>query len=344
VALVVTALAAFLTAGFAARGLVDDRSPATTSAQIPATPSTAPRVTTPLVAASDDEPVAAVASALGPSVVVIKNADGLGSGVVYDPTGLILTNAHVVGTSKAVTVTLGDGQSLDGTVLGRDTTTDIAVIKVDAGKELPAARLANAAATVGQLAVAVGSPFGLDHTVTAGVVSAVNRPVDNESGVVASMIQTDAPINPGNSGGALANRHGEVIGINTMIFSQSGENNGIGFAIPIDTAMNVADKITGGDSLARAFLGTSTTQPTDGTAGARIAKVEPGSPAEQAGLQVGDVVTSIDGTAVKQSGDLAAAVGTKSPGDHVSVTVQRGDAEVTIDVTLAARSTGAGTK
>jgi S1-C subfamily serine protease len=259
--------------------------------------------------------------------------------VVYDSSGLILTNAHVVGDAKTVTVTLGDGQSIDGTVLGSDTSTDIAVVKVDAGKDLPAARLATTPAQAGQLAIAVGSPFGLDHTVTAGVVSAVNRPVDNQAGVVASMIQTDAPINPGNSGGALANRHGEVIGINTMIFSQSGENNGIGFAIPIDTAKNVADKITGGTSLARAYLGTSTKASTDGTAGALVAKVEAGSPAADAGLQVGDLVTSVDGTAIKQSGDLAAAVGTKNPGDTVKLVVQRDGNEVTLDVTLGTRAT-----
>jgi len=336
VVLVGVALLSFLAAGFVTRGLIDEPS-TIASIERPAVPTTVAGPSTPLVPASEDEPVAAVATALGPSVVVIKNTDGLGSGVVYDASGLIMTNAHVVGTAKSVAVTFGDGQTIDGSVLGRDPTTDIAVVKVDAGKDVPAARLATTDAKPGQMAIAVGSPFGLDHTVTAGVVSAVNRPVDNESGVVASMIQTDAAINPGNSGGALANRHGEVIGINTMIFSQSGENNGIGFAIPIGTAKTVADKITGGDSLARAFLGTSTQQPDDGTPGAAIAKVESGSPAATAGLEVGDIVTDIDGTPVKQSGDLAAAISTRSPGDTIRLTVQRGGTDIVVEATLGTR-------
>lgn len=335
------AAVALLGAGFGTRELIDSKQ-ATTAAAGPnastaASPGIAPSTpgpTTPLLLGSDDEPVAAVAKALGPSVVVIKNTEGLGSGVVYDSSGLVMTNAHVVGSAKTVKVTFGDGNVLDGKVLGADPSNDIAVVQVAPSGEVPAARLATAAAQVGQLAVAVGSPFGLDHTVTAGVVSAINRPVDNSDGIVASMIQTDAPINPGNSGGALANRHGEVIGINTMIYSQNGENNGIGFAIPIDKAKSTADKIVHGDSLDRAYLGVSSKATTDGQPGAVIQKVDAGSAAEQAGVQTDDVVTAVDGTTIKESGDLAAVIGTHSPGETVTLTVQRDGAEQKLGATL----------
>jgi putative serine protease PepD len=340
VVLATVAIAALLGAGFGARGLIDANQvtqvvPAATNTNTAAAVSAGP--STPLVSGNDDEPVTAVAKALGPSVVQIKRADALGSGVIYDSSGLILTNAHVVDTAKTVSVQLGDGTTLDGTVLGTDTGTDVAVIRVQPTTPLTAASLATQPAEVGQLAIALGSPFGLDHSVTAGVVSAVNRPVNGESGVVASMIQTDAPINPGNSGGALANRKGEVIGLNTLIFSQSGENNGIGFAIPIDHVKTVADKIVNGDNLDRAFLGVASQPTTDGKAGAVIAQVEAGSAAAKGGLQAGDVVTAVDTTPIKQAEDLSAVIGTHGPGDQVSLTVQRNGAETKVSVTLAAR-------
>jgi putative serine protease PepD len=338
VVLATVAIAALVGAGFGARGLIDANQ---VNQVVPAAASTAAAVSagpsTPLVSGNDDEPVTAVAKALGPSVVQIKRSDALGSGVIYDSSGLILTNAHVVDTAKTVSVQLGDGTTLDGTVLGTDTGTDVAVIRVQPTTQLTAASLATQPAEVGQLAIALGSPFGLDHSVTAGVVSAVNRPVNSESGVVASMIQTDAPINPGNSGGALANRKGEVIGLNTLIFSQSGENNGIGFAIPIDHVKTVADKLVNGDKLDRAFLGVATKPTTDGKAGAVIAQVEADSAAAKGGLQVGDVVTAVDATPIRQAEDLSAVIGTHGPGDQVSLTVQRNGAETKVSVTLAAR-------
>jgi S1-C subfamily serine protease len=152
------------------------------------------------------------------------------------------------------------------------------------------------------------------------------------------MIQTDAPINPGNSGGALANRQGEVIGVNSMIYSQKGENNGIGFAIPIERAKQIADKITGGTSLDKAFLGVSAKATTDGSAGAAVAQVQAGSPAATAGIKTGDVVTSVGGTEIKSSTDLAAAVGTHNPGDTVNVKLTRGGQDVSVDVTLGSKA------
>lgn len=315
-------------------------------------PTTAPATTnntTPLVSGTDEEPVAAVAKAVGPSVVQIKTQEGLGSGVIYDTKGLIMTNAHVVGQSKSVTVQLADGTSLDGTVVGADTTVDIAVVQVQPAHELAAAHLADSAPIVGQLTVAIGSPFGLENSVTAGVVSAINRPVQGQQGGVESEIQTDAPINPGNSGGALANRKGEVIGINQQIVSQSGENNGIGFAIPIAKAKATADQLLNGGTVDHAYLGVAGAQPAQGQSGAsgqsskssatgaELGQVEANSPAAKAGLKTGDVVVSIDGDSVKDFTDLAAKIGTHNTGDHVKLEVQRGGQTLTVDVTLGAK-------
>jgi S1-C subfamily serine protease len=203
-----------------------------------------------------DEPVVAVADALGPAVVQIRTTGGVGSGIIYDADGLIVTNAHVVGSATDVGVTLSSGAQLSGQVLGTDAAQDIAVIRVDPGaNRLVAAQLATVPPRVGALTVAIGSPFGLRGTVTSGVVSAVDRPLDQQAvdqqpvdppaGTV-KLIQTDAPINPGNSGGALADIHGQVIGVNAGLVSRSGDNNGIGFAIPIATAMAAATRITEG--------------------------------------------------------------------------------------------------
>jgi putative serine protease PepD len=330
------AVAALLGAGFVAGGLVDDASN-TATGPTPTTASAMPVADpTPLVEDDAEEPVAAVAEALGPSVVKIQTQDGLGSGVVYDESGLILTNAHVIAGSTAVQVVFSDGTTADGEVLGSDAANDIAVVQVSV-EELAVARLADEPARVGQLAVAVGSPFGLEQTVTSGVVSAVNRPVqggDDGSGAVVGMLQTDAPINPGNSGGALANRQGEVIGINSMIFSQSGENNGIGFAIPIDRAKEIADALVNGGSVGRGILGVRSTTPTTGEAGAEIAEVTRGSAAAAAGLEVGDVIVAVDGTSIKAQGDLAVAIGSHQPGDQVDVEIVRDGSSMTVQVTL----------
>jgi putative serine protease PepD len=307
-----------------------------------ATTSQGPQPTTPILAGTDDEPAAAVASALGPAVVEIDvktaNSEGLGSGVVYDQSGLILTNAHVVDGSSTVQVRFSDGSTVDGQVLGADTEADIAVVKVDNKDNLTVARLASDQAQVGQMAIGIGSPFGLQETVTAGIVSAVDRPVSGENGgATTNMIQTDAPINPGNSGGALANRHGEVIGINSSIYSDKGENNGIGFAIPIQSAKSVADKIVNGQPLDHGYLGVSTKATTDGQPGAQVASVSSGDPAASAGIQTGDVITSIDGVAVKAPGDLSAQILAHSPGDTVNLEVRRNGQTTTVPVPLGTR-------
>jgi S1-C subfamily serine protease len=282
----------------------------------------------------------AVAKALGPAVVQIQTQEGLGSGVIYDTSGLIVTNQHVVGNAKTVQVNLSDGSKLQGQVQGADASSDIAVVKIDAaGKTLTAAKLASGQPAVGSIAVAIGSPFGLSSTVTAGVVSAVDRPVENERNVSVNMIQTDAPINPGNSGGALANRNGEVIGINAEIYSQSGENNGIGFAIPIETAKTVADQITSGQLTGsqpaeRASLGVSIQDSPTGDGGAYVANVVSGSAADKAGIQAGDLIVSIDGQQVTSPADLGAAIGDHKPDDKVTLEVVREGQSGEVDVTL----------
>ncbi len=301
-------------------------------------PETAPPTTAPLVeGGSSAEPVADVAEALLPSIVQIQTSGGIGSGVIYDSNGLILTAAHVVDGSRNVTVRLFDGDKLPGEVLGTDANDDIAVVRVDR-KGLPAAPLAlDEKPRVGQLAIALGSPWGLDSTVTAGVVSAVDRPLSDARGITRSMIQTDAPINPGNSGGALADRYGRVIGINVSIFSVTGANSGVGFAVPIDRAYEVAQAIVEGKRIEPAFLGVRGTDRAIGEGGALITEVMPGSAAEQAGIQVGDLVTSLDGEPITGIRDLAAAVRSRQPGDVVELEVVRDGETLTLQVELGAQ-------
>jgi putative serine protease PepD len=347
VVLATVIVAALIAGGFGAGILVADRGvsgtqPIAVGAKVGPTTSQGPQPTTPMLPGNDDEPAAAVASALGPAVVEVDvttgASEGLGSGVVYDQSGLILTNAHVVNGTKSVTVRFADGTTTEGSVLGADTEADIAVVKVTGRDNLTVARLAADAPKVGEMAIGIGSPFGLQETVTAGIVSAVDRPVAGEDGgTTTNMIQTDAPINPGNSGGALANRHGEVIGINSSIYSQSGENNGIGFAIPIQSAKSVADKIVNGQPLDHGYLGVSTKAPSDGQPGAQVASASAGDPAAGAGIQTGDVITAIDGAAIKSPADLSAQILAHSPGDTVQLEVRHNGQTSTVPVPLGTR-------
>ena len=276
-----------------------------------------------LVASRGPESVAAVAKAVLPSVVQIETENGLGTGVVYNKDGFILTAAHVVDGSSGVTVRLSDGRRVRGEVEGADAATDVAVVSVGR-RDLPPASLAiGIPVKVGQLAVAIGSPFGLEGTVTAGVVSAVERTITTNEGSVASMIQTDAPINPGNSGGALVDRKGRVIGINDAIRSDSGVNAGVGFAIPIDTAASVAEALLQGRAPEVGFLGVSGAEPGMGQPGAQITHVQPGTPAARAGLRLGDLITGFDGKRVESMAELAARVRPTQPGTEVLLEVVR---------------------
>ncbi len=289
-----------------------------------------------------EEPAADVAAALAPSVVQIESPGGLGSGVIYDDAGHILTAAHVIEGATRVRVRLSDGSRVEGTVVGTDPASDVGVVSIDHRRLVPAPLAVGEPLRVGQLAIALGSPYGLEGTVTAGVVSAVNRSVTGVDGSVRSMIQTDAPINPGNSGGPLVDRNGRVIGINDSIFSRSGGNEGVGFAIPIDQAKSIADRLVAGEPIQTAYLGVSGTDPASGAAGALVSGVEPGSAAADAGLQVGDLITAVEGTPVFGFEDLAAAIRSSRPGDRVTLDVTRGGSELSIDVTLGELSSPTG--
>lgn len=285
------------------------------------------------------EPVAEIAAALLPSVVQLETRTGLGSGVIYDPDGLILTAAHVVQGFTDVIVRMSDGSSIEGEVVGTDTNSDIAVVEVEESG-LPAAELATGVdLEVGQLAVAIGSPFGLDSTVTSGIISAINRSVVRPDGSIASMIQTDASINPGNSGGALVDRAGRVIGINDAIRTASGGNQGVGFAVPIGQAAWVAEQLVAGEPVVPAFLGVSGTNDNSGNAGALITSVEPGSAADDAGIRQGDLITKVDDVTIEDMQGLAAQIRATPPGTEVTLTIVRDGEEMTLTATLGDTST-----
>jgi S1-C subfamily serine protease len=307
-------------------------------------------------------PAQDVAKVLGPSVVNIKVGDGQrysaeGSGVIYRADGLIITNNHVVtdestGQSVAtIKVTLATGEELDGTLVGRDPSTEIAVIKVSASHDLPAATFVKDLPAVGEYAIAIGSPLGYENSVTLGVVSGLGRQVEGVTGdeatALSNLIQTDAPISPGNSGGALANSKGEVIGINVAYLppGETGAVN-IGFAIPSTTASSVADQIIATGKAVHAYMGVGTQPVTpelqqqynlSRSSGLLIAEVAPNSPAAAAGLQQGDIIVKVNGQEITDSANLVTLVRGMKPGDQVQLTIDRDGQEQTITVTLADR-------
>jgi len=323
--------ASVLSAGLAAGATTAlDDDPATVT--VPAATGAA-EVVRPTAVADGADAAAVAADRVAPAVVQIQTRTGVGSGVVYDgDEGLVLTVAHVVGGNRQVTVRLADGTSVPGEVVGTHEPTDVAVVRIDPDAVLAVAELATGdQPLVGQLAVAVGSPFGFDQTVTSGIVSAVDRVVNE-----VTMVQTDAAINPGNSGGPLVDAEGRVLGLNDVIFTRSGDSAGIGFAIQIDLARIVADQLVEGDEVRLALLGVSTTVAPSGEAGAQVAEVVPGSAADAAGLEVGDRITSLDGEPVADSGRLRAQVLRRAPGAEVTLGVVRDGDERELEVTLGA--------
>ena len=305
-------------------------------------------------AVPEGEPVARAASVLGPSVVQVNvfgaEGEGVGSGVIYRPDGYIVTNNHVVEGASEVEVAFADGTTEEGEVIGGDEFTDLAVVQVDRDG-LPAARFGEGDDLVpGQLAVAIGSPQGFQSTVTSGVISGVGRelPAELTGGDTAlvDLVQTDAPISPGSSGGALADRSGEVVGVNVAYVPPGAGAESLGFAIPSDTVVSVADQLIEDGEAVHPYLGVSLTDFTSETAegfgtaaesGALVTEVVTGGPADEAGIEPGDVVTAIESAVVEDSGDLLSALHEHAPGETVELTVSRDGEERALDLRLGER-------
>jgi putative serine protease PepD len=321
------------------------------------------------VRAADDGPAAAIAGApvaaantltagqiyakASPGVVEItavgvsSNASGpfgpaqqgeaTGSGFVLDTEGHIVTNAHVVDGASSLRVRFADGSEVAATLVGTDPSTDLAVIDVDvpASKLTPLELADKSTVEVGDAVVAIGSPFGLEGTITTGIVSALDRTIEAPNGyAIDGAIQTDAAINHGNSGGPLLDAAGDVIGVNAQIASESGGNDGVGFAIGAATVKKVATKLAAGEAVDHAYLGVSLQ---DADSGARVAGVTAGGPAASAGVRVGDVIVAIGGDAVASTDDVRAAIDAHGVGDRVTVTVLRSGERVQLQVTLGSR-------
>jgi len=311
-----------------------------------------------------NEPVARVAAQVEQSVVQVnveavqktpfgsQDAQGLGSGVIYREDGYIVTNNHVIRNASEVNVAFADGSTERGEIVGRDRLTDLAVIQVDRNN-LPAANFVEEEdLIVGQLAVAIGSPGGFESTVTSGVVSGVAREFPPEligrlEPSLVDLVQTDAAISPGSSGGALVNRDGEIIGINVAYLpAETGAVN-IGFAIPSDTAVSVADQLIETGEVSSSYLGVETADlsPQDAerfnlpvNSGAIVATVLPGSAADEAGVRGEDIIVALDDIEIRSSGDLYGALRDYRPGESAELTVVRDGEEQTLDITLDERS------
>lgn len=306
--------------------------------------------------AEDTTLAEAVSAKALPSVVSITAVNegsgegGIGSGVILDADGNILTNYHVIAGATTINVSTNDGASYEAELVGQDESSDLAVIRLqgaDASSLTPIEIGDSDSLTVGEWVMAIGSPFGNEQSVSTGIVSALYRStaMQSTSGttIYANMIQTDAAINPGNSGGALVNDNGELIGINSMIESYSGSSSGVGFAIPVNYAINIAQQIIDGETPAHPYIGVTVTTVNAYSArqnnlavseGAYVNSVNADSPAEEAGLREGDIVTAVDDTQITSADGLIIAAREHSIGDTVTLTVVRDDETIEVDVTL----------
>ncbi|CAM3759809.1 DegQ family serine endoprotease [Ectopseudomonas alcaliphila] len=270
-----------------------------------------------------------------------REAQSLGSGFIISPDGYIMTNNHVVADADEIIVRLSDRSELEAKLIGADPRSDVALLKVE-GKDLPVVRLGKSdELKVGEWVLAIGSPFGFDHSVTAGIVSAKGRNLPSDSYV--PFIQTDVAINPGNSGGPLFNLQGEVVGINSQIFTRSGGFMGLSFAIPMEVAMQVADQLKADGKVTRGWLGVVIQEVNkdlaesfglDKPAGALVAQVLEDGPADKGGLQVGDVILSLNGKPIIMSADLPHLVGGLKPGDKAELDVVRDGSRKKLNVTV----------
>jgi putative serine protease PepD len=281
------------------------------------------------------------ADARGVVSVITTTANGVeqGSGIVLDTSGYILTNQHVVEGQRSVRVSFSNHDNVKAKVIGTDASTDLALLKVD----LPASALhplplgESSSVQVGDAVVAIGSPFGLEGTVTSGIVSALHREMTSPNHfAIDNSIQTDAAINHGNSGGPLLNVQGKVVGVNSQIESNSGGNEGVGFAIPSDTVRSIAAQLISSGKAEHAFLGV-VLRDSSAQIGAAISQVRAGTPAAGANLRAGDIVTAAAGTRINSASELRAVINAHRPGDTISVTYKRGAQSHTVKVKLAAR-------
>ena len=287
-----------------------------------------------------------VAREITPTVVSVTRQGGSGSGIIVSRDGVVITNAHVVGESRAVEVGLADGRTVRGQVLGRDPTIDVAVVRVSASN-LPAAPLGDSdKLEVGQSAIAIGNPLGLERTVTSGVVSAVNRSPRGFD--LNGLIQTDAAISPGNSGGPLVDSRGRVIGINTAVLAGAGAS-GLGFAVPINLANDVVRQLLTTGRITRAFLGINFLDVDPELArqfglpvkeGIIVGRVEPGSPAARAGIRSQDIIVRANDTPITNGGDLRRVLRSLTPGTTAQLEVVRPSGRTTISVRLGEASAG----
>jgi putative serine protease PepD len=297
------------------------------------------------LAAADGRPAPAtdagrVYAAVADGVVAVQVGGGSGTGFVIDNRGTIVTNAHVVGESTTASVRRGDSKSvIPATVLGTDPSSDLAVLRVDPsrlGTPRPLALANSDAVRVGDDVVAIGHPFGLDRTATAGIVSGLGREIEAPDGfAIDEVIQTDAAINPGNSGGPLVDMRGRVVGVNSQIATAGASGNvGVGFAVPSNTVRDVVPRLARGEKIERPYLGLTTAA---GPGGVEVQAVVPGGPAASGGLEPGDRILSVDGQAISEPGDVTDAIDGREPGDSVTVVVERDGRSQSIDLELGTR-------
>jgi serine protease DegQ len=290
-------------------------------------------------------PVVSIVKQVQSSVVTVITENGLGSGIIYSADGHIVTNNHVVASGTQYTVAFASGEQVPATLVGTDPQTDVAVLKVDK-TGLPAAQFEQNLPQVGQLAVAIGSPLGFENTVTAGIVSGLQRTIPGsaqESSALVDLIQTDAAISPGNSGGALVDANSQVIGMNVAYIPPTSSAVSIGFAIPATTVTSVANDLISGKTVQHAFLGirygTLTPQLAqqyniNADHGLVVLQVQSGTPADQAGMKPGDVILTVGGTDMTQVEDLIAVLHEHAPGDVIPVVIERNNQQQTLQVTL----------
>src|SRR4051795_2968873 len=322
----------------AVAGVIDDDAPTTAStSSSPAAPSP------PTSSSAKSTDIAALYKRVSSGVVFVQSGQtATGSGFVYDKDGHIVTNDHVIEDASTFSVRIGaDTESIPAQLVGKDPSSDLAVLKVDPGAVKGGLKPLDLGDSTklepGDQAIAIGSPFGLEGTVTTGIVSSLGRTIDSPNGFpIADAVQTDAAINPGNSGGPLLDGNGRVIGVNSQIKSGSDSSSGVGFAVPVSTVKFVVPKIQNGGKIERGYIGIRNGTPPD-RSGALVDSVVAGGPAAQGGVQPGDKIVAIDDKKVTSSEDVSSAVTTRSPGEQAKVTVERSGARRTLTVDLGKR-------